>query len=216
MTKRRSLNKTKIIESAFQLVEANGLESLSMRKLSELLGVKAMSLYNHIKNKEEIIDTLIDEVIGKMQCPDSNLPWREAMGIRCHSAHDVLLKHRWAAIPLLSNINKGPASFAYFESSLACLVGAGFTLAQADHAINALDSHVYGFTLIELNFPFKPEEYAKVAKEYIHMIPQETLPNMYALTKLVSERRYDGMQNFSFGLEIILDGLQVHLDGKTN
>jgi len=85
---------------------------------------------------------------------------------------------------------------------------AGFSYSMADHAWNALDNHVYGFTLQELNFPFDPDEYASAAEEYLPMIPADTFPHLRALSVEVIGKRHDGLHDFDFGLDLILDGLE--------
>ena len=78
---------------------------------------------------------------------------------------------------------------------------------MADHAWNAIDNHIYGFTLQALNFPFEPDEYADAATEYLSLVPADKYPHLNALTRLVMDGQHDGVSDFSFGLDLILDGL---------
>lgn len=179
-----------------------------MRQLAQALGVKAMSLYNHVKNKDDLIDGMVDEVVAEMGVPDRSLEWKAAMRQRALSAHKVLLHHPWATLPLVSRVNVGPAMLRYIDATLGCLHEAGFSLEMADHAWNAMDSHIYGFTLQALNFPFDPQEYSQVAREYVTMLPSETYPYLNKLTHLVINKTYSGLHDFEFGLSLTLEGLE--------
>lgn len=178
-----------------------------MRKLALELGVQAMSLYNHVANKDDIIDGIVDRVVSEIEVPDFSLDWKTAMRRRSTSAHEVLLRHPWATMPLVSRINVGSAMLGYINATLGCLFEAGFSLEMADHIWNAIDSHIYGFTLQELNFPVETENYSEAAKIGLPLISADLYPYMNTLTHAVIEKRYDGIQNFEFGLELILNGL---------
>ncbi len=205
------LSRERVLLAALRLADAEGLEALSMRNLAQELGVKAMSLYNHIKNKDDLIDGIVDIVVGEIEVPDFKLDWKTAMRRRAISAHEVLLDHPWATMPIVSRINVGSAMLRYVDATLGCLHEAGFSLEMADHIWNAMDSHIYGFTLQELNFPVETENYSEAAKEGLPLIPAEQYPYMNDLTHEVIERRYDGLHDFEFGLDLILNGLEALL-----
>jgi AcrR family transcriptional regulator len=213
-TERIYLTKEKIINEAYNYADTHGIDSLSMRILANLLGGKAMSLYNHINNKDTIIDCLIDRVISEIAVPVIGDDWKRAMKKRAVSAHNVLLKHPWATLPMVSRIKTGPAMLTFFDQSLACLHNAGFSLVEADHAINVFDSYIYGFTLIKLNFPIAESDYAKEAKDFESYIPFDIYPSMSGLSKMIIEKTYNGIQDFNFGLEFIIDGLEKSLNEK--
>jgi AcrR family transcriptional regulator len=202
-----SLSRERVLQSALRLVDEGGLEALSMRKLALELGVQAMSLYNHVANKDDIIDGIVDIVVGEIEVPSFEVDWKTAMRRRSISAHKMLLRHPWATMPLVSRINVGPAMLTYINATLGCLCEAGFSLERADQIWNVLDSHIYGFTLQELNFPVEVENYSEAAKTGLPLIPADLYPYMNKLTHAVIEKRYDGIQDFDFGLELILDGL---------
>jgi AcrR family transcriptional regulator len=205
------LSRERVLLAALRLADAEGLEALSMRNLAQELGVKAMSLYNHVKNKDDLIDGIVDIVVGEIEVPDFKLDWKTAMRRRAISAHEVLLRHPWATMPIVSRINIGPAMLRYVDATLGCLHEAGFSLEMADHIWNAMDSHIYGFTLQELNFPVEVENYSEAAQEGLPLIPAEQYPYMNDLTHEVIERRYDGLHDFEFGLDLILNGLEALL-----
>jgi AcrR family transcriptional regulator len=201
------LSRERVLATALRLADEEGIEALSMRKLAQVLGVKAMSLYNHVTNKDDLIDGIVDLVISEIELPDLTIDWKTAMRQRSRSAHTVLLRHPWATMPIVSRVNVGSAMLRYIDVTLGCLHAAGFSLEMADHACNAIDSHIYGFTLQELNFPFEPSEYAEAAKMGLPLIPAEQYPHMNYLTHRVIDGSYDGLHDFEFGLDLILNGL---------
>lgn len=206
------LTKELIVTEALNLVRKEGINKLSMRKLGESLGVKAMSLYNHVQNREEIVLLLLDLVISAIEIPDPNGNWYVEMKKRSQSAHSVLQKDIWAVIPLMSRINNGSNMLRYLDRSLACLLNAGFSYSESDHIINYLDSFIYGFLMIESNFPIVEDEYSKATQEQIHLLDPEELPALYALSAELLSGRYDGKQDFETGLDFILQGIARRRD----
>ncbi|MBE9110152.1 TetR/AcrR family transcriptional regulator C-terminal domain-containing protein [Nodosilinea sp. LEGE 07298] len=202
------LSRGRILAVAMTLVDQGGLQALSMRRLAQALGVKAMSLYNHIANKDDLIDSLVDQVVSEIELPSLEIAWKTALRQRAISAHSVLLRHPWAALALMSRINVGPAMLRYIDATLGCLVDAGFTYEMADHAWNAIDSYLYGFTLQALNFPLDPANYSEAASSFVPNLPVDQYPYMNHLTHLVIEKRYNGLHDFEFGLDLILNGLE--------
>lgn len=207
---RKPLSKPLVLQAAIGLADEAGIATLSMRKLAQRLGVEAMSLYNHVANKEALFDGMVDSVIGEIGLSglESDTDWKAAMRHRAHSAHQMLLRHPWASQLIVSRINIGPANLRYLDATIACLHQAGFSYPMADRAWNAIDSHIYGFTLQELNFPFEPSEYAGAAQDYLALIPASQYPHMNAMAQQVISGIHSGVQDFEFGLELILDGLE--------
>ncbi len=208
---RPRLTRERIVDEALEQATRDGLEKLSMRRVAQALDVEAMSLYNHIRNKEDLLDALVERVVSEFTLPDEAGQWREQMRLRAVGAHRVLMRYPWASLLIVSRVNAGSAMLGYVNATLGTLTAAGFSIQMADRAWNALDSHIYGFTLQALRFPFKPEEYQQAARQYIGMIPRDQLPHMYALTLEVAEGRHFGEQDFEFGLNLILDGLELLL-----
>ncbi len=212
MNTRTPLTKERVLLAAITLADEGGIETLSMRRLGQVLGVEAMSLYNHVANKDAILDGMVDAVASEIELPTEGADWKTAMRGRAISAHAVLVRHPWASALIVSRINVGPAMLRYVDSTIGTLRKAGFSYALVDRAWNAMDSYIYGFTLQELNFPFQPEEYAEVAAEYRPQLPADEYPHLAELTELVMSKRHDGVANFEFGLDLILDGLERALD----
>ena len=213
-TKGTRLTRTKVLNAAIRLADSKGMESLSMRKLALSLGVEAMSLYNHVANKEDVLDGMVEVVVGHIKLPSLDAHWKDAMRQRSMSAHEQLLNHPWAAMLFVSRVNVGPAMLRYIDATIGCLHTAGFSYELADRAWNAIDSHVYGFTQQELNFPIEPSEYGEVAEEFLPQIPEGEYPHLNALSKQVIDGKHDGIQEFCFGLDLILDSLErIHMKG---
>jgi len=208
MNDRTPLSKERVLRAAVALADEAGIESLSMRKLGQALGVEAMSIYSHVANKDEILDGMVEFVAGEIELPSAGADWKAALRRRAISAHEVLVRHPWASSLIVSRINVGPAMLRYVDSTLGSLREAGFPMEMVDRAWNAMDSYIYGFTLQELNFPFQPEEYSDAALTYLPQLPADKYPYLVELSKLVMGGSYDGVSEFEFGFDLLLDGLE--------
>jgi len=204
----RTLSIDRIVATSIELADRHGLDALSMRGLAGRLDVTAMSLYNHVANKDALIDLMLEVVVVEIVAPDIDKPWRDMMRRRAISMRKVLLSHPWAARILVSRISLGDAAVRDIDVTTGCLVTNGFTYAQADWARNAINNHVYGFILQELNFPVEPNDYRAAAAQYLPAIDQHKFPFMYAGALEIIEGTYDGILNFEFGLDLILEGLE--------
>ena len=211
---RLPLTRAKVLSAALRMADKDGIDSLSMRKLAQTLKVEAMSLYNHVANKEDILDGLVDLVAGEIELPSIGAvsrmgdDWRAAMRRRAQSAHATLLRHPWAAMLFVSRVNIGPNMLRYVDATIGCLRAAGFGYVLADHAWTAVDAYVYGFTLHKQNFPLRPSEYAQAAKQFLPLIPAEQFPHLNGMSQEIITGRHDGLHQLEFGLELILAGLE--------
>jgi AcrR family transcriptional regulator len=210
---RTPLTRAKVLSAALRMADKGGIESLSMRNLARALRVEAMSLYNHVAGKEDILDGLVDLVAGEIGLPSRGGDWKEAMRERARSAHAVLLRHHWATMLFVARINIGPNMLRYVDASIGCLREAGFSYPMADHAWTAIDAYIYGFTIQKRNFPLKPAEYAASAKKFLHLIPAEQFPYLNGMSQEVIAGRQDGLHQLEFGLELILAGLESMRQG---
>jgi hypothetical protein len=125
----------------------------------------------------------------------------------------VFLAHPWAPPLIVRRINVGPNMLAFIDATLGCLRAAGFSYVQADHAMNALDSLIYGFHLLERSMPVQPENYAEAASTYLPSIDADRYPHFCALGQLVAEGSYDGVNQMAFGLDLLLEALEAHRQG---
>ncbi len=179
-----------------------------MRKLATTLKVEAMSLYNHVANKDELLDGMVDMVIGEITRPTRGGDWQAALRARATSALAVMTSHPWAPMLIVSRISIGPNMLRYIDATLATLREAGFSWHETDRAWNALDNYIYGFAMQQQNFPVNPEEYASAAAGYLPMLPANLYPHLHEMTARVADGSHDGTLDFGFGLELILDGLE--------
>jgi AcrR family transcriptional regulator len=212
--KRQKLSRDVVIQAAVQLTSKVGIEALSMRKLAEELKVEAMSLYNHVKNKEDLLDAMVDDVVAQMYLPDCDGDWRQEIKKASNSAHSVLMKHHWASMLLVSRPAVGSAKLAHFNAIQGCLVNAGFSPQKADQVRHVIEGHLYGFTLQNLLYPTPEGDYAKAASHFLPMLPQDLYPHSYTLVQTVATNAYDGKHYFEFGLTLLLDSIQKILDAE--
>lgn len=206
---RRALSRAQVLEAAVRLADERGIDHLSMRKLAQILGVEAMSLYNHVASKEDLLTGMVDTVIAEIRLPVTTGDWRAEMADRAEALRGVLARHPWATVLIVSSADIGPSLLAYTEATIACLLAAGFSVPMTDRAWNAIDSYVYGYTLKEQNFPFEPAEYANAARAYLPTLDPATHPALRLMTEHVADGRHDGVHDFGFGLRLILDGLEA-------
>lgn len=210
---RRSLSRDRVLEAAVAIADRDGLPALTMRRLGEVLGVEAMSLYNHIANKEQLLDGMVDAVFSEIQVPSADGDWKSAMRARAVSAREALLRHRWAIGLMESRAAPGPATLRHHDRVLGCLRSAGFSVPLAAHAFSLMDSYIYGFLLEESSLPFQtPEETADLAEAILGGLPASEYPYMRELTaEQVLKPGYHYGDEFEFGIDLILDGLDREL-----
>jgi AcrR family transcriptional regulator len=180
-----------------------------MRKLGQELQVEAMSLYNHGRNKNDILDGMVDMIFGEIDLPVDEADWKTAMRRWAISAHHTLLRHPWAVGLMESRIQAGPVTLHHHDSVIGYFRRAGFTIDLAAHAFSVLDSYIYGFTLQRLTLPLHtPEETSQVAANVLQRLPTTEYP--YPTEMIVEhamQTGYDYGDEFGFGLDLILDSL---------
>jgi AcrR family transcriptional regulator len=210
--RRVPLSRERVLRGAIAIADGAGLAALTMRSLARELGVKPMSLYHHVRNKEEILDGIVDAVFTEIDLPPPGADWRSAMRDRAVSARAALRRHPWA-IPLMeSRANPGPATLRHHDAVIGLLRRAGFSVAMAAHAYSLLDSYIYGFALEEASLPFDRETAPEVAGAILAQLPTEEYPHLAELAiEHVLQPDYDYGDEFEFGLGLILDGLEQRL-----
>jgi AcrR family transcriptional regulator len=213
---RAPLNRERVLRAAVALADENGIGSLTMRKLGEVLGIEAMSLYNHVANKDDLLDGMIDIVFGEIVLPGNETDWKTAMRQRAISVREALSRHRWAIGLMESRSSPGPATLKHHDAVIGSLRHAGFSIEMAAHAYSALDSYIYGFALQEPSLPFDtPEETAEVAKSIMAQFSNGEYPHLAELTlEYVLKPGYDYANEFEFGLDLILESLQNAADNN--
>ncbi len=182
-----------------------------MRKLGQVLGVEAMSLYNHVAGKGDLLDGMIDVVFGEIGLPAGDGGgWKRAMRRRAISAREVLGRHRWAIGLMESRRSPGPATLRHHDAVLGCLREAGFSVELTAHAYSLLDSYIYGFALQEASLPFgTEEETAQVTQEIAGKMPDGQYPYLAEMAaRHVLQPGYQYGSEFEIGLDLILDALE--------
>jgi AcrR family transcriptional regulator len=210
---RTPLTRDRVLCAAIAVADESGIESLTMRKLAEHIGVKPMSLYYHVANKEEILDGIVDSVFGEISLPRIGAEWKDAMRHRAISVRQILGDHPWATSLMQSRVNPGPAQLGHHDSVIGCLRKGGFSVAMAAHAFSVMDAYIYGFALQEKTLPFEtPEEVAVIAEMILQQMPAEEYPYLAELTvDHVLQPGYSYSDEFEFGLDLVLDGLETML-----
>jgi AcrR family transcriptional regulator len=219
--RRAALTRERILRAAISLADRDGIEALSMRKLGHELGVEAMSLYNHVRNKVDMLDGMVDLVFSEIDLSPSGADWRIAMRARAISARQALLRHPWAIGLMESRANPGPATLRHHDAVLGSLRRAGFSVDMAAHAYSILDGYIYGFTLTELTLPFNNSEAVPGVAEVAGKILEGFRPGEYPyLAEIAIDRAmkpgYDYGDEFEFGLDLILDGIDRVNSNKTS
>jgi AcrR family transcriptional regulator len=207
--RRPRLSRDQVLRAALALADELGLEGLTMQSIARRLGAEAMSLYRHVRNKEEILDGLVDLVFGEIELPPPGTAWRSAMRRRAISARQVLSRHPWALGLLESASRPGPANLGHHDAVLGLLQTAGFSSLAATHAYNLLDSFIYGFALQERTLPVAtPESLAQVGETLIGQLSDDRYPHLRAVATDLVATGFDYAGEFEFGLDLILDGLE--------
>ncbi|HLJ67804.1 MAG TPA: TetR/AcrR family transcriptional regulator C-terminal domain-containing protein [Chloroflexota bacterium] len=215
--RRVPLNRERVLRAAMELADEGGLDALSMRKLGHSLGVEAMSLYNHVTNKDDLLDGIADLVLAEFKLPSQGEDWEEAIWKCAISGHDALLRHSWACNLIMSSSRIRPSRLRYMESILACFRQAGFSPEETSHAYHAVDSHILGFTLWQLGHVM-PATFPQIrSKEELAVLIATWLPGLsigefpYLLEHAEQHlrvRRPDEEGAFELVLRLILDGLK--------
>lgn len=206
-----ALSRDGIVEAAVRVADRGGLDGVSMRTVGTELGVQAMSLYHHVAGKDALLDALVDRVFTEIALPAVDDPWRPAMAARATSARAVLSRHPWALGLIESRRNPGPATLRHHDAVLGCLRRNGFPIALAGHTFSVLDAYVFGFVITEQNLPFAPGEGPDEFVENLGL-PVDTYPHLAEMvTELVHGRDYAYADEFTYGLDLILDGVADRL-----
>lgn len=216
MGRRPALTRERVLEAAVSVADEGGIERVTMRSVGRALGVEAMSLYHHVASKDALLDALVEQIFTRIELPDPTAPWRAAMIDRAGSARSVLAAHPWALGLIESRRAPADSLLEHHEAVLATLHRGGFSIALAAHAFSAIDAYVYGFVLTETNLPFEAgEDAAELAADMTQSLDLTRYPHLSALIETqVSGGAYDYGDEFSFGLDLLLDRLEQLRDAE--
>jgi AcrR family transcriptional regulator len=206
---RPPLSRVRVLKGAIAIAGQSGIGSLTIRSLAQSLGVKPMSVYHYVANKDEILDGIVDLVFSQITLPSITGDWRTELQQWANSARRVLTRNSWAIALLESRTTPGPATLRHHDQIIGVLRNGGFSVKMTAHAYALLDSYVYGFALQEAALPFEgPETVAGVAEPIMEMFAAGDYPHLVELaTEHVLQPGYDFGDEFEFGLDVILDGL---------
>jgi AcrR family transcriptional regulator len=212
---RGRLSPDRVLRAAVALADAGGIESLTMRRLGQDLGVEAMSLYKHVANKDALLDGMVDLVFAEIELPSGDAYWRTAMRDRAVSTRAALVRHPWATPLMQSRTAPGPATLQHHDAVIGTLRRAGFSVALTAHAFSVLDGYIYGFAMQQRSLPFDTlEEAQEVGRQMFARMPAGAYPHLTELTvQHILQPGYDYGDEFEYGLDLILDGLDRALGG---
>ena len=208
---RAPLSRNRVLSAAVELADRGGTDALTMRRLGLELGVDPMALYRHVRNKDDLLDGALSEVVRQMEPAPAGLPWKEALRELAMNARRVMLRHPWARGVLEERGTSGEVMVGQVERVLAILLGAGFSLELAHHAIHVLDSRIFGFSPALFDESRRPPP-SPEASAALAQVMGTRYPNVAQLAAAASHEGVlgacDDDVEFAFGLELVLDGLE--------
>ena len=209
------LSRDRVLSGAVAIAGDSGIGSLTIRSLADALGVKPMSLYHHVANKDELLDGMVDAVFSQIELPSTAGDWREELHHWAHSARRVLARNSWAIALLESRAAPGPATLRHHDRIIGVLRAAGFSVPACAHAYALLDSYIYGFAIQESALPFSPSTAAPAVESITRSFRDGDYPYLVELAaEHVLQPGYDFGDEFEFGLVMILDGLAAIVSGR--
>ena len=199
-----------MLRAAIAMADEGGIESLTMRKLAHELGVEAMSLYHYVAKKDDLLAGIVDIVLLEIELPAEGADWKAAIRRIAISTHDALTRHPWACRLILEMKGVSAARLRYMEALLATLREGGFSPDLTYHAYHALDSHIMGFTLWVGSFSVGTSgDLATLASNFLKDFPADEYPYLAEhIEQHVTDSGHDGVSDFEFVLDLILDGLE--------
>lgn len=214
------LSRRRVLRAAVRLIDRDGLESLTMRRLAQEVGAEAMSLYHHVANKEAVFDGVVEVIleeiivaVGKAEAPSPQEDWQAALRARILTAREVFLRHRWAPQVLQTRTTTSPVVIAYIDQIVAILRAGGFSFDLAHRALHVLGSRALGFSQ-ELFQPGGAQSADAAAAGMMEQMA-DRFPNIVGmLADGVHEDPAgtlgfcDDQFEFEFALDLILEGLE--------
>ncbi|MFL5717321.1 MAG: TetR/AcrR family transcriptional regulator [Chloroflexota bacterium] len=213
--RRAPLTRGRVLEAAVDLADREGIDAVSMRRLGQELGIEAMSLYTHIRGKEDLLDGMVDVVVAEIPVDTVGPDWRATLRRQILDARGVMLRHRWAARIIETRTAPGLATLGYMEAATGIIRDGGFSVDLTHHAMHVLGSRVLGFNQDLYDDSGTPDEAAAAFAAQL----ASTYPNIAAIAGAASHEGglggCDDDYEFEFGLDLILDGLERRRAGKS-
>ena len=208
--KRAPLTRDRVLRAALELADEGGTAALTMQRIGRRLGVEAMSLYRHVRNKDDILDGIVDLVFAEIELPADRSNWRTVLRAQAISTRAALRRHPWAIALMESQVRPGPANLRTHEDTITVLLDAGCSAVMATHAYNLVDSYVLGFALQEVNMQFSN---AEELSEVVAQVPADAYPNLARVGSELLASGFDYADEFEFGLDLILGAIEPVLQG---
>jgi AcrR family transcriptional regulator len=196
------------------LADENGIESLSMRKLAGELGVQAMSLYNHVAGKDDLLDGIVDAAWGEIRVPSAEGDWKRGIRELAISTHETLLRHPWAS-DLWARQTPGPARLRYGDSLLGYFRNAGFSKDLTYHAYHIIESYILGFTIQVVSYrAVDTDKFAGIAASFMRAELAAEYPHFteHVRQHMEPEPGLEDVSAYELGLDLLLDGLERRRD----
>jgi AcrR family transcriptional regulator len=206
------LSRERVLRAAITLADEGGIKALSMRRLAQELGVEAMSLYNHVASKDDIVGGIVELVAGEIDLVSDEADWKTAVRRRAVSAHQTLLRHPWAAGLWMSTTSVGTERLRFSDCLLRGFREGGFTPELTYHAFHVLQSHVLGYSLYAAGLSFDTAELEEMAASFLRDFPADAYPDLAEHVRQHMEPSDEQAGAFEFGLDLILDGLERRRD----
>ena len=221
--RREPLSRDRVLHAAVELADEVGIAGVSMRRLAQRLGVVAMALYKHVADKDELVDGMVDVVIGEFTPPDPALGWKNSVRQQVLSARRAVLRHPWARQAIESRTRRTPAVLAYMDSLAGKFIAGGFSADLTHHVMHALGNRIWGFSpemfdesQSEPDSPadsqMQPASAAEFAQRYPHIVQIAVAATQHNLAG--GGQGCDEQFEFEFGLDLLLDGAErLHHSG---
>jgi AcrR family transcriptional regulator len=210
--RRVPLSRDRVLRTAVALADDSGIESLSMRRLAQELGVVPMALYKHVANKDELLDGMVDVVVGEIDAPLRETGWKSAVRQRILSARQALLRHPWASRVIESRNTPTPVVLEYMDSMIGMFRVGGFSVDLTHHVMHAIGSRMLGFAqeLFDDSQPVDPQVQAVMLREMAGKYPYITEIAAAAAhdEESVVGQGCDDQFEFEFALDLLLDGFE--------
>ncbi len=212
------LDPGKIVQAALTLLDEVGFDGLTMRGLADKLGIKAASLYWHIRSKQELLSLMANEICAALQAPDPSLPWQLQLEALGNEYRGALLSHRDAARVLAATgAPSGPNLLRLTELVLRSLLAAGFNARDAVYAGSLLNDYVVMSVLEETRFAATQAENAAASSpsgsaSWFGELPASEYLSLVALAGHLVE--FDADDRFRFGSDVLIHGLEARLLSK--
>jgi AcrR family transcriptional regulator len=208
--RRTPLTRERVLRTAMDLADRDGLEATSMRRLGQELGVDAMALYRHVRNKDDLLDGIVEVIVAEIERPEPTGEWKAGLREQAMAARRVMLRHPWARRVLEERPKGGPMFLGYVESILATLYDGGFSIDLAHHTLHVLGSRIFGFNQDLFEDSGEPDLSSEAVASLTRALAG--YPRVSELARSVSHEgvlgKCDDDVEFAFGLNLILDGLE--------